>query len=1198
MRLFSNVPRYETVARDSRAFNSAARPAIARRGIAYSIALVVCLACLAAATLSWSQTTTASIVGTITDPTQAVIPNATVTATNASTGVSNTTTTDSSGHYAFLSLPVGTYSLTVAQSGFQTSKISEITLRVDQQVTQNVALSIGGEKQTVTVQATPTLVDTTNASLGTVVSQTAILNMPLNLREVGSLALLVPGTVNTTGISLATGAANGSGFNDIGYSGSGGGSGGNILLIDGMISRALNNSSFALDPPPEMVHEFKIQNNIYDASFGLASGTTMNLITNSGTDQIHGSAWEYARNSVMDATGYFALTRPELSRNQFGGAVGGPIIKNKIFYFGAYEGLRLNEGQVSPSIVPTDAQRQGDFSSLLTGTTVNLCASSGGAAPSNMNFDSGQLFDPATEYNYTCPADPANPGAGQTTILVGTPISGNVIKNIDPVAQKVLTLFPEPNTSGAVNYINETPQVQQNDQFDARVDATLSKRHSVFVRYMLGNSNMVFPGANPNFNAYQHFRGHNLVGGWTFVIGPSTINDVRIGYQRDYLTYTCQGCPRPVGTLSSFGIAGLTNALPQFDTLYPNFTFVNFPTWGDGFPGYFPVAAPDSVEQFGDTFTKILGRHTLSFGGVFDFWQTKGVTDPLQANGDFDFDGQFSSLAGEIPNVSAASDLADLELGYPFRGDYTKNAIVTNLVGGRWISMFAQDNIHVTSRFNVQAGLRWEYNRPPMDTKNQLAAFFPLSKSYAPGDALLLTALPDSENDALCSNPYFVSGTGQCLVMTSSMRKAKGLTGNKVRQVSYGPGPGLFAPRFGLSWQPTGSDKLVVHTGAGIFMNLPDTNMMGSFANNNPVSTQTPVYNTAFGAPPPLTNGVPTTTQQAFINAPSVSLSGITAQLMPSPFYRTPQTYEWSLSLQSQLTKDWGAEVAYVGNRGVHLDFEHELANQPKPGVGDLQPRRPWPDFNTLNYDDYTGYSNYESVYGKLEKRSSHGFAAIISYTFAKSMDVGGGNVDNQSRVQNDNDRKADYSLSDFNISQTFVASPIYELPFGRGKRFLSNGRVENVLAGGWQVSAIITAHTGLPFTVYSGQDYSNTDSYSPRPDRVCKGTGPKTIAEWFDTSCFTTDALAQALANGDPRFGTSRRNILTAPGSQNWDLAFIKRTKIRDRLTSEFRGELFNAFNHTNLGTPGSTIGSDTFGVITYGSGPRDIQLAVKLLF
>jgi hypothetical protein len=1159
--------------------------------------VLACVYALGASAPGWSQATTGSIQGTVTDPTHAVLPQAVITITNVSTGVVSTTTSDASGHYEFLSVPAGTYTESVVHAGFNATTLSNVSLTLYQQLTQDIVLRVGAESQSVTVESTPTLVDTTNASLGTVVGETQILSMPLNLREVGSLALLVPGTVNTTGRSLATGAANGSGFNDIGYSGSGGGSGGNILLIDGMISRALNNSSFALDPPPEMVHEFKIQNNVYDASFGLASGTVMNLITNSGTNAIHGSAWEYVRNGAMDATGYFALTRPDLTRNQFGGSIGGPIIKDKIFYFGSYEGLRLTQGIVSSSVVPTAAEKSGDFSSLLTGTTANLCASSGAAAPANLNYDTGQLFDPATETNMTCPANPQNTSAGTTTVLAGTPIPGNKIASLDPVAQKVLALFPNPNTQGVVNYTNETPQQQQNDQFDARADATLSKVNTVFVRYLLGNSNILFPGALPAFNGYQHFRGQNLVGGWTRVIGRSAINDVRIGYQRDNLTYACSGCPRPLGTLASFGIAGLTNPLPQFNE-YPNIILNNFPLWGDGFPGYFPVTAPDSIEQYEDTFSKVAGRHTLSFGANVDLWQTKGVTDPLQANGRFDFNGQYSSLAGEIPGVSGVSDLADMELGYPSGGQFTKNAIITNLVGGRWISLFAQDNVRVTPHLNVQAGLRWEYRRQPMDTKNQLAAFFPLGKTFQPGDALLLTALPDAANDALCSNPYFLSSSGQCLIMTSAMRRAKGLTGNKVRQVSYGPGPGYFAPRFGVSWQPANFDKLVVHAGVGIFMDLPDTNRMGSFANNNPVFTQTPNYVTAFGAPPPLTNGVPTKTQQTFVNAPLVSLSGITSQVMPSPFYKTPETYEWSLSLQYQLAKEWGAEVAYVGNRGLHLDYMHNLGNQPLPGAGDLQPRRPWPDFNTILYDDYQAFSKYESIYGKLEKRASNGLAALISYTFSKSLDNEGGNIDNQSATQNDNDPNAEYGLSDFNAKHTLAVSAVYELPFGSGKRFLANRNFANKFVGGWQISTIVSAHSGLPFTVTSAQDYSNTNSSSPRPDRVCNGTGPKRISEWFNTNCFTTNLLAQALANGAPRFGVSGRNILLQPGLQNWDIAFIKKTPIKDRFSAEFKAELFNAFNHTNLGAPGSVIGTATAGVISSSGSPRDIQLAVKLDF
>ena len=264
---------------------------------------------------------------------------------------------------------------------------------MDQKATVDVVLQVGQVTQSVQVEAAAPLVDSTSASLGTVVNQQPILDLPLNLRRTGALALIVPGTVDTTGRSLTSANGNGSGFNDNSYSGSGGRSSGNLILIDGMVSRALNNGGFALQPVPEMVKEFKIENNTYDAAFGLASGTTMNLITESGSNAFHGSVWEYLRNADMDARNFFATERPEFIRNQYGGAVGGPIRKNKTFFFGSYEGLRLIQGQSGTSVVPTAAERAGNFSSFLTGQTANLCASSGSAAPVNLNFDTGQLFN-------------------------------------------------------------------------------------------------------------------------------------------------------------------------------------------------------------------------------------------------------------------------------------------------------------------------------------------------------------------------------------------------------------------------------------------------------------------------------------------------------------------------------------------------------------------------------------------------------------------------------------------------------------------------------------------------------------------------------------------------------------------------------------------------------------------------------------
>ena len=1141
-----------------------------------------------------AQEVTARLSGTVKDPAGAVVPDAALTATNTSTGVVTRTTSGPSGDYLFPQLPPGPYTLSAEKAGFTTAVMSGISLNVDQRASLDVVLQVGQVTQSVNVEAAAPLVDSSSASLGTVVDQQPILDLPLNLRRTGALALVVPGTVDTTNRSLTSANGNGSGFNDNSYSGSGGRSSANLILIDGMISRALNNGGFALQPIPEMVKEFKIENNIYDAAFGIASGTTMNLITESGSNSFHGSAWELLRNRDMDARNFFATDRPEFIRNQFGGAVGGPIKKNKIFFFGSYEGLRQIQGQSGGNFVPTPAQRSGDFSSLLTGQTANLCASSGSAAPGNLNYDTGQLFFPGSEQLFTCPANPSNPSGGTSTILIGTPIPGNKITNIDPVGQKVLALFPAPNRAGNPNFVNDSPLRRPDDQFDVRVDDSLTDKDRLFGRYLLGNTNQLFPGNFDPFNNYQHFRGQNVVGGWTRIFSPSLINDVRIGYQRDYLDLDCQGCPRHSGLLGSFGIQNLSAPTPQAEA-YPQFLFSNFAGVGDG--GYFPDILNDRIEKFEDTITKIKGKHTFVMGADFNFWQTPGVEDPLQVNGQITFNGQYSSLFGETGATSAASDLADLELGYPASGFFTKNPFINKLEGGGWFSLFFQDNIKVNSRLSVEAGLRWEYRKQIHDQNNKLATIYPLANNFTPGDALLITPLPDTANDALCSNPLFLNSQGTCLIMSSAMRKQIGLTGNKLSQLSYGPGHGNFAPRLGISWRPTNSDKIIIHTGAGLFNDLPISNLISSYVNNNPVFTQTPMYNTSFG-PPPLTNGAPTTTETMFANAVSPPLSQLRSQLMPPPFYHTPTVLEWSFSVQSQLSQDWALEVGYVGNEGWHMDNAHQWGNQAVPGVTDLQTRRPWPDFNIFLYDTFDANSNYNALEGKLTKRFSHGVQALVAYTFSKVLDTNGGDSDFVNGPQDENNHRANYGPADFSIKQRLVMTPIWQLPLGKGHLFLNQGGVTNVLAGGWELSGIITFQTGFPYTILSNIDYSNTNSFFPRPDRTCNGAGPQTVAEWFNVTCFNTDALSTALAAGTPRFGNSGRNILTGPGIQRWDVSLIKRSAITEKVNLEFRAEFFNIFNHPNFGLPGTTFGTDSFGVITDAASGRDIQLGLKLKF
>ncbi len=1177
-----------------------------------SLYLAMIFALLLAATCS-AQQITGSISGTVLDASGAVVPQATVTAANTATGFSQKTVSNGDGLYIFPTLPTGTYTITAEKEGFSKATLSGIVLQVYQKAVINVTLQTGRVTERVTVEARAPLIDTASASLGTEVETRAIQDLPLNLRQVGALALTVPNTVDSTGRSLTTLIGNGSGVSDNSFSGAGGFSGSNILLIDGMLSRALNNGSFALNPPPDMVREFKIQNNVYDAGFGSTSAAVMNLVTQSGTNSYHGGVWEYLRNRDMDARQFFQTPQvlsvvPQHTRNQFGATFGGPILKDKLFFFLGYEGLRESRGAVTSNgagvRVPTTAQKQGNFSDLLTGTTQNLCGPGG---PANLNFDTGQLFDPASESFFTCP----NSGA---TIVVGNPVPGNIITNLDPVAQKFLPFFHDPNAvdpAGRPVYANPTPYRRTDNQYDARLDYNISNKDMVFARYMLGTGNQFLPGPFDPFNSAQLFRGHNFVVGWTHVFNPNTINDLRVGYQRNYLRLGCAGCPRPAGTMESFGITNLKAVRPDLEE-YPNVLFQNgFATLGDGFPGFYPDIIPDSLTKYEDTFTKIIGRHNLAFGFDLNTWNTDGVQDPAQVNGLIFFAPNFSVLPGgptESQGTLSVADLADMELGFPSFGDYTQNPIVTRLVGGRWLSFFVQDNMKLTHKLSVEVGLRWEHRTMPYDRNNAIAALYPLSNNSTPGDAFFLTALPDAQNDALCADPYFASPiTGKCVIMSSSLRKQVGLSSDQIQRLSTGDSFHNFAPRLGISYSPLASGKLVIHTGAGIFYDIPVTNPMGANANNNPVFTRTPTYFGAFGGPPPLTNGQPTTTANMFIEAAAAPIAASRSLIMPSPFYHIPTVYQWSLSTQSQLLRDTALELGYIGNKGIHLDYYHGQGNQPSPNPDPslAQLFRPWPDIGSMQFDSYTGYGNYNALYMKLTQRLRNGLSGLVSYTYGKTLNDNPSNSDFDTIPQNDNNPKADYGVYGNSVRHRLVISGIYQLPFGRGRSLLSNSKgVINGVVGGWELSTIISAQSGYPFTVFSPIDYSNTGSGSPRPDRTCSGVlSNPTITRWFDSSCFTTDALA-AVQFTNPRFGNSGRNILTGPGLVNMDLSVLKRFHVVERLSGEFLVQAFNLFNHPNFGTPDSVVNDGTTGQIftTVPAGVtgsnRELQIALRFNF
>jgi hypothetical protein len=1145
----------------------------------------------------YGQIVNASLFGTVADTSGAVVPDATVAVREQSTSFTAKSTTDSTGSYILLSLRPGVYDVTVGKAGFKTSVISGIALLVDQKAQLDLQLQVGDVATRVDVVGVSPIVDTSTASIGSVIGEKDVTDLPLNLRRFGALAVLVPGTVPDNG-GFASEAL-GSPFSETTYSAGGLRSTSNNYLIDGVDSRGMNWGGFQLQPPPDAVQEFKIQTNVYSAAFGKTAGSTVNLVTRSGSNGLHGSVYEFLRNDMLDARNFFATTQPKYRRNQYGAGVGGPIRKNKTFFFVNYEGLRQVQGNTRLGVIPTPTELTGDLSSSLTGQTVNLCGTGG---PANLNFDSGQLFAPASLQQVTCPVGSANAGS---TILVGNPIPGNIITNIDPVAQKVLASYPSPNRTGAANFVNNIPNTRFDSLGDGRLDEVIGPKDQLFARYLFGQSSIVQPGptAVPGFQDTIYFRGQNFALGWTHTFGPHLLSEARFGYQRDYDILNCASCPRTPGFMASFGINGLQAAAPSTEA-YPLFEFTNYSYIGDN--DYRPTINPDTVEKYQENLTWTRGRHTVVVGVDLEPVQFLHQQSQNGTHGTVTYNGQFSGLAGELPGVATVSDLADFLQGYPSNAVRNFRFQPVNDVGGGFFNFYGQDDIQVRRNISVNLGLRWEYRRQWVDNNNNIVTFVPTGPKFSgSGNAILVTAADNSLNDSFCTNPaysYLISASGQCLVASSARRAQLGFTGRTGRTLVF-PNYKDFAPRLGISWRPTSSDKLIIRTGFGIFYDLGN-HTTEDFVGQNPIFSPDENYSTAFGVPPPLTNGVPTTVENVFGSGAAIpNLSALLGYYGVDPHMKSPMIKEYSFGIESQLAKNLGLEVGYVGNKGTRLSNLHLFGNQPNPGLGPLQPRRPYPDFGLIANATGDAISNYNSLQVKLTQRLSAGVSFLVAYTFAKSLDdaegdegfVGGvGNVN----AQDDNNVRASYGRSYNDVRHRLVASYTWDLPVGKGKRFLNQSGFVDAALGGWEISGITSWQSGYPFTVTIGNDYPNTGSLVETPDRLCNGTGRKTISDWFNLSCFTVAPLQAALAAGNPRFGNSGRNILDAPGFYDWDLNFSKHFKLNEHFQLEFRGEMYNAFNHPNFGNPSANIQASTAGQILSAATPRDIQFGLKLLF
>lgn len=1051
-----------------------------------------------------AQTSNGSIRGRVSDSTGAIIPGTGVTITDLDRNISQVRNSDASGNFLFPTVPIGTYSVTVTARGFRTFVQPRLAVNVNQDVNVDAALQVGDLSERIEVQAVAPLLQTASASVGQVVNSRQIVDLPLNGRNFLQLAILSGNVTQTGGGLMGNQALSVEGASR---------SQNTEFQLDGADNTETTYNGVRMMPSIDAVQEFKIESNSFSADSGRFAAI-VNVAIKSGTNALHGSVFEFLRNDKLDARNFFALGRPAFKQNQFGGSLGGPVLKNRLFFFGDYEGTRVRKGLTFNGTAPGAAQRAGDYSA--TRTTV---------------------FDPLT-------IRPNPSGSG----ISRDQFPGNRIPEgrISPVARFFLPFIPVPNSGSQFIY---SPSNRNNEsKGDARMDYNLRANNSIFGRYSFQKVSSLAPGSTPFTGALtKKTLSQAAALGDTYTISTKWLNEARLTWSRSAVGTSPQGLGTNYTVDSGIkGFEETTRTYPGF----PNMSISNYLgiaglTWN-------PIYAFITGVQFTDRMTYIAGRHALKWG--FDLYHSATPTlNNAHDRGTFSFNGGFSGDA-----------LADFLLGYPTS---VYRSFPRNMFGVRSTNyaFFFQDDWRVTARLTVNLGLRYELLPPQEWIRNVGASYDFLGLTKRPHTLAL--ANDSAGNIDLTSQQVTAYNYPFVKDIVVSGREA-GIPDNLIYTNWRN-----FAPRLGIAWRPFG-EKTAVRAGFGMFYLLTlGIRSIGSGPINAPLQVDESLVVSSSVAPAKTIVDLLPPFGQSFVQ---VGFSDL------DPHQPTPYMFQWNLTVQRQVFPSLAVEASYTGNSSHKLEYSQAM-NIPLPGPGSIAARRPVPRFGPGSYMANIGYSNFNSFKLRADQRFSDGLVFIASYVYGKAIDSSTGE-------QDPNNLRAERGLSNFDLTHRFVAGPVYDLPFGRGKHFLRGlGRTSNALLGGWRIGSIITLQTGFPFTPNISGDPANTGR-PQRPNRLSSGRlDNPTIDRWFDVSAF---AIAPAFT-----YGNSGRNILRRPGLRNWDFSVYKDFAIESGVL-QFRAEFFNFTNTPAFGGPQTAINTPTVGRIFSAGEPRDIQFALKYIF
>ncbi len=1113
----------------------------------------------------WGQQVTAAITGKVTDPNNAPITSAKVTAKDLARGTVWTTETNSEGVYNLPRVPVGSYEIRVEAQGFKTAVNPSIRLELNQTARVDVTMEVGEFIQTVDVSGGAPLIQTDTTQLSTVIDSRTNVALPLASRNYIQLTLLAPGSVNPNPGSLTgAGTTANSGRPYI----NGNREQANNFLLDGMDNNQVSDNLVGYTPAPDAIQEFNLITNNAPAEFGNFQGGIISVTIKSGTNQFHGSAFEFFRNDVLNANSWsnnlFGAPKPKLRWNQFGGGVGGPIIKDKLFFFADYQGLRYNVPAATGAItVFTAAQRQGDFSALCSQyDAAGVCAAGKGT----------QLYNPFQR-----------DAAGNRIPFARNIIPPNLI---DPVAKALFSntsLYPAPiNGQLEGNQFNTSRSFTHGDQGDIKIDYSRSDKDHFFGRY--SQSRQDSPGTNSFplfFDTFFRAPAYTGVVNWTRTFNPGLVNEARVGV--NYVLLNNGGTDNGLGNVAQdLGIANGNDRGPGLFAI--NFGAARASGFGSSNIGDQQRFA-NTVIQLEDSLIITRGQHIFRTG--FQYKRNRLNIFYAGNNGRtgfMTFSGRYTAGpdARAVASGAAGSGEADFLLGLP---DSLGRGVNTGSWGQRShvFAGYFQDDWRATNTLTLNLGLRYEAHTPWVEVKDRQANFEPISgklQCAGAGRADLGCNSPATiydNNRALYNNTYFEIGN--------------------------------FQPRIGFAWTPAALGHKTVLRGAyTISSYLEGTGTNLRLPLNPPFTTE---FNTTYTDVLP---GSRTSQGLTVLTSATDPFAGAIIRLW-DPNVRPAVVQQWNLSVQHQFTADTTLQVGYVGQHGTHLMvpmpyFQLQLLGRNADGSPRTAPS-PYLSGNPalknigqISGTESNGNQRYDALQTTLQKRFSSGLQAQVAYTFSKAMSDssgyygswGGQTTPSSPYWQNLYDGKAEWGPTFYDSKHVLSVYAVYELPVGHGKKFGSGLHpVANAVIGDWQVSGIYQAHTGFPLTI-SGGDASGTNSRGSRANCIGPSQvfGAKTVPgvlgyQWFDPTAYGPAAPAT--------FGTCGVGTVRGPGLNTLDLSFQKFFPVIENKRIEFRSEFINFTNTPILNSPDTGLGP-TLGRITSSQGARTIQFALKFLF